>query len=104
MPTFKRKTETVDARQFDGTAEKAKELAAWFKENNPWYEFSNFREHVEKSNFGSQGVSIERPCVLTIYFDHEMMTLQVGDWLILNQDGTLGRQSDSYFKLKYEQV
>lgn len=109
MPTFHSK-EIVDAWQFDGSKENARELVTRVKAYHPDYRCSNLSISQGISMLGSKDPAIEvpTPC-LTIDFgddpkDWWSLRLNPTDWLVRKQSGRLMVQSDESFKKKYNQV
>lgn len=109
MPTFRSK-EIVDARQFDGSSDKAKELVKWVKSRSIEYRNSTLSVSRSTHELGSSdpAIVIPTPCLL-MHFGEEpkdwrSLTLYPTDWLVERQDGRLQVESDLNMKNNYEQV
>jgi len=109
MPTFRSKPtepEIIDARQFTGSYESAKDITNWFKANYEGpYINATLREKVTTLALGSVidgEVSYPNELILTVangdYFVYG------GFWLVHRQDGTWVVWTDNQIKRKYDQV
>ncbi|QFG09172.1 hypothetical protein PBI_SPORTO_67 [Arthrobacter phage Sporto] len=109
MGTYRSK-EIVDARQFDGSIEKAQELVAWIKAHKPDYRRSELNISKGISMLGSADPVIEVPVpCLNVDFGEEpkdwwSLSLKPTDWLVLEQDGRFTIYFDEGFKKKFVQV
>lgn len=81
MPTFQR-TETVDARQFEGGLQGGSNLALWVNSNGQSSETRAFYQE------GIKETRLNRPEHLRIRSYNFRVDAYVGDWVILKQDGT----------------
>lgn len=109
MPTF-RSVEVVDAWQFTGDIDNAKELVARVKAIRPDYRSSELNIAKGISMLGSTDpvVEVPVPC-LHIDFGKEPkdwcgLTLMPDAWLVHRQDGRLQVFPPEHFKKKYDQV
>jgi hypothetical protein len=91
MPTFRKKPEIVDARQFTGGVQNGTDLAFWVSSNDckaMWYDVPD--EHRE---------------MVTLYFGKfQWKNAYIGDWIILNQDGSFSAMRPEDFESTYDQV
>lgn len=90
MPTFKR-TEIVDARQFHGGTQNASSLILWVE------------SHQNRASYlTDRNDSFERIMVQVEMYKHH--PAYVGDWIVLNQDGSFSVVRPQTFESDYEQV
>jgi hypothetical protein len=103
LPTFRSK-EIVDARQFDGSIESAREITAWFKEHSHGYLGSTLQQAIERSDIGGEKIYVETPKRLQLSTATSDIYLEPTDWLIRTQDGFFKSLPDYRMSEKYEQV
>lgn len=109
MPTFRSK-EIVDARQFVGGIDNAKELVAWFREHVADYRSSTLNVSESRIALGSADPQVEIPAPhLTIFCGDDPTTwwslgLEPTDWLVRKQSGRVVVRSDERMKKEYDQV
>lgn len=99
MPTFKRKPETVDARQF--TSEAVHDVVSWVNAHagegvRAWAATDKLRD---KENGGYK--SIWR---LFIKYPNEFDVADEGDWIVWRQLGYFDVVSPQTMELEYEEV
>jgi hypothetical protein len=91
MGVFKSKPEVVDARQLDGTREKALELMLWVQSNEGRAEIREYDPHTV--NF-----------LLADHYASRAFTIGYkGDWVILRQSGIFELMRNEEFTQRYEQ-
>ncbi|QFG09773.1 hypothetical protein SEA_SLOOPYJOE_68 [Arthrobacter phage Sloopyjoe] len=109
MPTFRSK-EIVDARQFIGGIDNAKELVDWFKAHSTNYRSSELKVSESRAMLGATHPVVDVPAPrLSIFLgkhprDWTSLWLGPTDWLVLKQDGRFVVMFDESFKKKFEQV
>lgn len=109
MPTFQ-SNETVDARQFTGDIDNAKELVAWVKSFRSDYRRSTLGLSKGISRLGSTDPVVEVPTpYLHMQFglapkDWWSFELIPDAWLVHRQDGRLQVFPPERFEKKYTQV
>lgn len=89
MGTFQR-TETVDARQFTGGLENGTNLALWVNANG---QSTETRASWHEASIGQYKVP-ERVRIRSYLFRTDVY---VGDWIILQQDGTFDHMRPEAF-------
>lgn len=102
MPTFKKKPETVDARQFTGGLQNGTDLVLWVQSNEGkilWVDEQQFSMSPAR-----KGTSPEHIRLYDIPYGHAFDIVYVGDWILQRQNGAFEviRQQD--LDMDYEQV
>lgn len=95
MPTFKRRSEYGDARQFTGGLEQGMEIVLWINSNNgkaSWY---------PERLVGSRTLS-ER--IILWISDDNYTFVWVNDWAMYKQDGTWDTYRPEDLHEEYEEV
>lgn len=97
MPTFKKKPEIVDARQFTGGVQNGTDLTFWIQSheaNAVWREAKRDEEY-----------DCDDPEYIYLsYGKFKFSYAYVGDWIILRQDGRMVTMRPEDFNREYEQV
>lgn len=91
LPTFKKKPEVVDARQFTGGTQNGTDLVFWVQSNRG---HAMWIDSYQKSF----------PETIRLEEHMEMIPVFTGDWIVLKQDGTFTAMRPEVFELTYEQV
>ena len=87
MPMFRERPAVVEARQFDGTAESAREIIDWIKEKG------------EKASLYK-----DRNAILLIRKQGLRDWVTPGYWVLLDEDEDFLVYSPDVFVLKYEEI
>lgn len=99
MPTFRKRPEVVDARQFTGTDENTNELVLWIQ--------SCAGEGVHVTNSTALvGNKKDRRQVrlLSIRYPNDWEIAHENDWIVLRQSGYFEVVRPEVMALEYEQV
>lgn len=107
MPTFTKKVEVVDARQFQGTLKSAKELVGWVAANEG--EASWQQTHQVKHD-GNKVVSQVTQNVMSVYIDvvegkreiKNQVFISEGSWILIKQNGDFDVKTDDEMQAEYD--
>lgn len=95
MPTFKRRPEYVDARQFTGEGQNGSDLVFWVLSNG------GRASHHPQIQVGGRRLS-ERIRLDICHGDYTLVWKN--DWVVLHQDGTWEAMRPEDLKEQYEEV
>lgn len=100
MPTFRKKPEIVDARQFTGGVQNGTDITHWIQANGAnahWIEGRPAALDAENDYDDPEYVYLS-------YGKFKFTYVHVGDWVILRQDGRVVGMRPEDFAREYEQV
>jgi hypothetical protein len=92
MPTFKKKPEVVDARQFTGGLQNGSDIAFWVNSNDS---LAHWLKEIP-------GLCLEKIHVQVDRFKHE--SAYMNDWIVRRQDGHFEVLRPEEFNEQYDQV
>lgn len=96
MPTFRKKPEIVDARQFTGGTQNGTDLLYWIQSHNGR---AMWEPKINDAPNGAEYIRL---------YDLPIMVIQrvayVGDWVMLRQNGTFAVVRQQELNAEYEQV
>lgn len=97
MPTFKKKPEVIDARQFTGEEQNRNDLILWIQSHGANAHWSPAYRDEENDYDSPEYIYIE-------YSKWKFDYIHVNDWVILKQDGRIVGMGPEDFNREYEQV
>ena len=97
LPTFMKKPEIVDARQFTGGVQNGTDLTHWIQANGADAHWSPAKRDEENDYDDPEYIYLT-------YGKFKFTYIHVGDWVILRQDGRVVGMRPEDFNREYDQV